>query len=330
MNNFKNRMHSVFWETENKQNHTVLLITIIIAIVIISMISPNFFTYRNFSSILEQAALYLVMALGMTFIMITGGIDVSVGSIVGVVVAFIGLSFSVWGLPIWLTIVLALLIGIVCGVINGLLITKIKLPPIIATIATLNIFRGLAYMMIGDNIYYRFPQAFRSLAIAKLFDIPSSVYFSLIASVLCFLFLKYHYTGRHAIAVGANPNAARLAGINSDNTIIKIYGLAGLLFGFAGIIMTAKLNSAQAVAGTGIELHIIAVTVIGGTSLAGGFGTILGTVMGTILIALLENSLIIMNVSYFWQKFVLGLMIVFAVALRTLRQERKAKGKQGK
>ena len=330
MKNFKERMREFFWETEHKQNHTVLLITILFSILIISLISPNFFTYRNFASILEQMALYLVMALGMTFIMITGGIDVSVGSVLGVVVAFIGIAFSVWGLPIWITIILALVIGTAAGAGNGLLITKVKLPPIIATIATLNIYRGLAYMMIGDNIYYRFPRAFRALATTKILQIPSSVYISLIFAVLCYMFLKYHYTGRHSIAVGANPMAARLAGIRADSTIIKIYGLAGFLFGIAGIIMTAKLNSSQAVAGTGIELHIIAVTVIGGTSLAGGYGTILGTVMGTILIAILENSLIIMNVSYFWQKFVLGLMIVVAVAFRTLRQERKVKGKQGR
>jgi ribose/xylose/arabinose/galactoside ABC-type transport system permease subunit len=209
-------------------------------------------------------------------------------------------------------------------------VTKVKLPPIIATIATLNIYRGLAYMMIGDNIYYKFPAAFRALATTKILQIPSSVYFSLIFAALCYLFLKYHYTGRHAIAVGANNTAARLAGVRSDLTVIKIYGLAGFLFSIAGIIMTAKLNSSQAVAGTGIELHIIAVTVIGGTSLAGGYGTILGTVMGTILIALLENSLIIMNVSYFWQKFVLGLMIVVAVAFRTLRQDMKKSKSQGK
>lgn len=327
MEYFMRKVKSAFLETEHKQNHTVLLVTIIIAIIGISIISPNFFTYRNFVSILEQSALYLVMALGMTFIMITGGIDVSVGSTVGVVVAFIGLAFGVWELPIWLSVILALAIGTTCGVINGLLITRIKLPPIIATISTLNIFRGLAYLMIGDNIYHSFPKAFRNIAIFKVFQIPMSVYFSFVVAVMCYLFLKYHYTGRHSIAIGANQTAARLAGIRSDLTTLKIYGLSGLLFGMAGIIMAAKLNSAQAVAGNGIELHIIAVTVIGGTSLLGGYGTILGTVMGTVLIAILENSLIIMNVSYFWQKLVLGLMIVIAVAMRTLRQERKAKAK---
>ena len=320
-----NKFKEIFWSDEHSQNHTVILVTILAAVAIISMISPNFFTYRNFVSILEQSALYLILAIGMTLIMVTGGIDVSVGSILGLSVAVIGFSFNVLDLPVPVVVLIALITGGLCGLTNGLFITKIKLPPIIATIATLNIFRGLSYMLVGDNIYYRFPQAFRSIATAKLFDIPSQVFIALAVALAVLFFLKYHYAGRYSVAIGSNIVASRLAGIRSNKVICLVYTIAGVLGGLAAIIMTAKLNSAQAVAGSGIELHIIAVTVIGGTSLAGGYGTILGTMMGTVLIAILENSLILMNVSYFWQKFVLGLMIVFAVALRTMRNQQKIK-----
>lgn len=319
---FKNIKMKI-WENEHNREHIILLVSVIIISIFISTINPRFLTYTNLVNIFQQISIYLILAVGLTLIMTTGGIDVSTGAILGLSTCVIGLSLKVWYFPVWLTVLVGLLAGALCGFFNGLLVTKIKLPPIITTIATLNIFRGIAYIMVGDNIYYRFPATFRNIAQAKFLNIPMQVYIASLVAILGYIFLKYHYLGRYTIAVGANPEAARLAGIDEKRVKIIIYTLSGLMGGLAAIIMTAKLDSAQAVAGLGMELHIIAVVVIGGTSLFGGYGTIIGTIMGTFLIGILENSLIIMNVNYHWQLFVLGSMIVAAVAFRTLGKHYK-------
>lgn len=287
---------------------------LILLCLIMWILSPRFLTLPNLINITQQTSINAIIAVGMTFVIISAGIDLSVGSIVafsGIVLA----SAIEAGVPIPAAILIGVLIGLLCGVINGLLITFGKLPPFIATLGMMSVARGLALIYSGGRPISGFPESFRFLATAEVFHIPFSVIIMIIVAVIAHLLLTRTKFGRYTYAIGGNEEASILSGINVKFYKTFIYGFCGLLSGVAALLLTARLNSAQPTAGTMYELDAIAATVIGGTSLMGGEGTITGTLIGALIMGVLRNGLIILGVSSFVQQAVIGAVIILAVLI---------------
>lgn len=289
----------------------LLLITIILSIV-----SPNFMTVDNILNVLRQVSINALIAFGMTFVILTGGIDLSVGSILALASA-VTAGMLASGMDPILAILIGLLAGSVMGAINGFIITKGKVSPFIATLATMTVFRGL-------TLVYTDGRPITGLSNSELFVlmgkgyvgwIPVPVIWTIVAYFILYFILKKTTFGRRVYAIGGNEEAAILSGIRTDRVKIWIYSMTGLLSALAGIILSSRLNSAQPTAGASYELDAIAAVVLGGTSLSGGRGWIFGTLVGALIIGVLNNGLNIMNVSSFYQQVVKGGVILLAVLL---------------
>lgn len=276
--------------------------------------TPFFLTVSNLLNIAEQAAIIAIVAVGMTFVIITGGIDLSVGSVLafaGVVMA----SVLHADVPLPLALAAALGTGLFCGLVNGALITVGRLPPFIATLGMMSVARGTALMFTEGRPVSGFGGGFRSLATGEVLGLPASVVIMAGVYVLAHLVLTRTKLGRYTYAIGGNEEAALLSGVNVKFYKAAVYGIAGMLSGLAAVILTARLNSAQPIAGMMYELDAIAATVIGGTSLLGGEGTVLGTLIGALIMAVLRNGLNILGVSSFVQQVVIGSVIIVAVLI---------------
>ena len=292
------------------------IIGLLVIIVIISIMSPSFLSLNNILNVLRQVSINALIAFGMTFIILTGGIDLSVGSILaltGAVTA--GLMAS--GVDPILAMLIGLVLGAVLGAINGLIIAKGKVAPFIATLATMTIYRGLTLVYtegrpisgLGDSI------TFQMLGKGYLLGIPVPVVTMAISFIVLYFILKKTTFGRRVYAVGGNEEASILSGINADRIKIYVYALTGLLAALASLILTSRLNSAQPTAGNMFELDAIAAVVLGGTSLTGGRGWIVGTLIGALIIGVLNNGLNLIGVSSFFQQVVKGAVILLAVLL---------------
>lgn len=304
---------------------------LIIIFVGFSFASPYFFTFNNVVGILISTAVNGLLALGVTFIIISGGIDLSVGTVMTLSSIMCGVFVTYWNLPISLGILAGILTGGIAGFINGLMISKMKLPPFIATLGMLNVARGLS-LVISDlrPIYFALDKNFNDIAMGSVlgsvipgFDIPNGVLIMFASAVLAGLILTKTIIGRYCFAIGSNEEAVRLSGVNIVVWKTAVYTVGGFFVGIAGIIIAARLNSAQPALGLGYELDAIAAAVIGGTSMSGGEGTILGTIIGAFIISTLTNGLRIMSVPQEWQIVVTGLIIISAVYLDILRRRKK-------
>jgi ribose transport system permease protein len=276
--------------------------------------TPFFLTVSNLLNIAEQAAIIAIVAVGMTFVIITGGIDLSVGSVLafaGVVMA----SVLHREVPLPLALAVALGTGLFCGLVNGALITVGRLPPFIATLGMMSVARGTALMFTEGRPVSGFSGSFRSLATGELVGIPVSVVIMVGVYVVAHFVLTRTKLGRYTYAIGGNEEAALLSGVNVRVYKAAVYGISGMLSGLAAVILTARLNSAQPIAGMMYELDAIAATVIGGTSLLGGEGTVVGTLIGALIMAVLRNGLNILGVSSFVQQVVIGSVIIAAVLI---------------
>jgi ribose transport system permease protein len=277
-------------------------------------LTPHFLTVSNLLNIAEQAAIIAIVAVGMTFVIITAGIDLSVGSVLafaGVVMA----SALQGGMPLPLALGAALGTGLVCGLLNGLLITVGRLPPFIATLGMMSVARGTALMFTEGRPISGFSGDFRSLATGEVLRVPAPVIIMVAVYVVAHFILTRTKLGRYTYAIGGNEEAALLSGVNVKLYKTMVYGLAGMLSGLAAILLTARLNSAQPIAGMMYELDAIAATVIGGTSLLGGEGTVFGTLVGALIMAVLRNGLNLLGVSSFIQQVVIGSVIIVAVLI---------------
>ncbi|MCP1355020.1 ABC transporter permease subunit [Aneurinibacillus migulanus] len=288
----------------------LLVITIILAVM-----SPNFLTLNNILNVLRQVSINALIAFGMTFVILTGGIDLSVGAILALSGALTaGLMTN--GMDPILAILVGLLAGAVMGMVNGLLVAKGKVAPFIATLATMTIFRGLTLVYTEGRPITGFDSdMFTMLGAGYLFIIPVPVIWTLGCFAVLYFILKKTAFGRRVYAIGGNEEAAILSGIKVSRVKIYIYALTGFLSALAGIILTSRLNSAQANAGMGYELDAIAAVVLGGTSLSGGRGWIFGTLIGAMIIGVLNNGLNLLEVSSFYQQVVKGSVILLAVLL---------------
>lgn len=286
------------------------LFSLIILVAFFSFSSPFFFNTENIMTIALQTSVIGIMAIGVTFVIITAGIDLSLGS----VVAFSGVAVC---------ILAGVLAGGLCGYVNGLLVTKMTIPPFIATLGLMMSVRGMNMVMTdGRAIYFADYPTFKLLAQGRLFDVlPYPVFYLVIVALVAGYILKKTVIGRYVYAVGSNEVAAHLSGINVQRVKIFVYAFCGLLTGIAGVILASRLNSGQPTVGVGYELEAIAAVVIGGTSLMGGIGTIGGTIIGAFIMSVLKNGLNLMGVSQFWQMVAMGIVVVAAVYLDTLRKK---------
>ena len=306
--------------------------SLILIVVIFSLASPNFFQSANLMSILLATAVNGVLAIASTFIIITGGIDLSVGTLMTFCAVIAGVFITFLGLPLWLGIVMAPVTGLVCGLTTGTFVAKLKIPPFIATLGMMMVTKGLSMVISGTKpIYFTNTPAFSDIsmgsaigAICPRLPVPNAVLILLVLAVLASLVLNKTLLGRYAFALGSNEEAVRLSGVNVDRWKIAIYALGGAICGLAGLIIASRLNSAQPALGQGYELDAIAAVVIGGTSLSGGEGTILGTIIGAFIISTLTNGLRILSVPQEWQTVVTGIIIIVAVYLDILRRRKPA------
>ena len=302
------------------------LIFLILLILIFSSLHPRFLHPLNIFNVMRQISITGLIALGMTFVIIVRGIDLSVGSLialcglVGAVIAKGGLveRFSVGvdtelANPWYWALAGSVLIGLLAGTANGVCITKLKVPAFVVTLGGLSAYRGTALLVSDGGPISGFNEAYRWIGQGKIGMVPIPVIIFLVFIVLCHIVLKYTVYGRYIYSVGGNPEAARLSGINIDLIIISTYIITGFFVGLAAFILSARLNSSEAVAGMGYELNVIAVVVVGGTSLFGGRGNILGTIIGAMLFGVLQNGLVLLNVSSYIQQIIIGIILILAV-----------------
>jgi len=302
------------------------LIFLILLILIFSSLHPRFLHPLNIFNVMRQISITGLIALGMTFVIIVRGIDLSVGSLialcglVGAVIAKGGLveRFSVGvdtelANPWYWALAGSVLIGLLAGTVNGVCITKLKVPAFVVTLGGLSAYRGTALLVSDGGPISGFNEAYRWIGQGKIGMVPIPVIIFLVFIVLCHIVLKYTVYGRYIYSVGGNPEAARLSGINIDLIITSTYVITGFFVGLAAFILSARLNSSEAVAGMGYELNVIAVVVVGGTSLFGGRGNILGTIIGAMLFGVLQNGLVLLNVSSYIQQIIIGIILILAV-----------------
>jgi ribose transport system permease protein len=307
------------------------VIALLIMCILLSFLTDRFLTGENAWNVMRQISVNVIVSVGMTLVILTGGIDLSVGSILalaGAVTAGMlkfGAEFTDWNLYIGFTLLGALvggiLVGTVLGWFNGITITRFKVPPFVATLAMLTIARGLTMLLTGGFPITGLGENMAFIGTGWFLGIPMPVWISAVIVLAAVVLTNKTKLGRHIYAIGGNETAARLSGIRIKNVKLIVYSIAGALAGVGGIIVTSRLDSAQPNAGFGFELDSIAAVVIGGTSLSGGKGTIMGTVQGALIIGILNNGLVLLNVSPFWQQVIKGFVILLAVVIEKLNSK---------
>jgi ribose transport system permease protein len=303
-----------------------VLLLVLVMVVVSYLLEPEvFLTWRNISNIFRQIAFNALLALGQFVVIVTAGIDLSVGSTLAL--AMMTMAVLAQGGYSWpVLIATPFLVGLLVGVVNGLGLTKLKLPhPFIMTLGMLNIARGLTNLVSGGVPISGLPDQVRwmgagNINVAEGFEIPVSLPVILISYALVAVFLQYTRTGRHIYAIGGNSQAARVSGINVDRTLVLVYGLCGMLAGFSGLLLAGRTNSGFPNAGLGQELDAISAVIIGGASFFGGRGTVLGVFAGALVIGLMRNVLNLRNVPVFWQQVLIGVVIIGVVYLDVLRR----------
>jgi ribose transport system permease protein len=282
-----------------------------------------FMTHGNWLNIARQASFNAILAMGMTFVILTGGVDLSVGSIVALSSVSGGLLMYNHGWSMWPAVLVILIAGTLCGLANGLIVTLGKIPPFIVTLGTMQIFRGIALQLTNGKPIFDITKKqpnFDIWGTRNYAGIPSPVIITVVVFVVLYLVLRYTRLGLYTYAIGGNEQATRFSGVNINRYKLAVYALMGCAAGIAGVMLSSRLNSAQPNVASGAELDAIAAVVIGGTSLFGGEGTIVGTLVGAVLMAVIRNGLTLMHVSAFYQQIVIGSVIILAVLIDRLRR----------
>ncbi|MFS0779261.1 ABC transporter permease [Neobacillus sp. 3P2-tot-E-2] len=313
----------------NALQQVLAFASLIVLILIFSISSSNFFQFDNIIGILLSTAVVGILALGATMIIVTSGIDLSVGTVLTLSSVMTGVFAVNLGFPVWAAVIGGIVTGAVTGLVSGTAIAKLKIPPFIATLAMMMIAKGLALVISkATPIYFTSLPSFNKIAMGSIIPgsgIPNAIFIFFGMAILASLILNKTIIGRYTFALGSNEEATRLSGVNVNKWKVIIYMIAGAFTGVAGIVMASRLNSAQPALGAGYELEAIAAVVIGGTSLSGGKGTILGTVIGALIMSVLTNGLQILSVPQEWQTVVVGAVILLAVYTDVLRNKKSAK-----
>ncbi len=297
------------------------LIGLILLCIVIAFLSDKFLTARNLTNILRQSSITALLAIGVLLPILTGGTDLSVGSIQGFTMCFLAYMSVTAGLNSGVAIVLTLALGLLVGYVNGLLLTRLHLPhPFISTLGMLNVARGLALIITDGMPISGLPASLRWFGSGEVGGVPVCV---LVVVVVCAIYhgiLNHTPFGRYVYSIGGSREAARLSGVNVDRVMNWVFASAGLMSAFAGLLLAGRVNSGYPLAGQGAELDAISAAVIGGTSLMGGEGTIVGTMIGVLIMGVLRNGLNLRNVSAFWQMVVIGAVVILAVWVDVLRR----------
>jgi ribose transport system permease protein len=312
----------------NVHEAPIILFTIFVTL-LFSIISPDFLQFENMRLILDQNISMFIVAIGMTMVILLGGMDLSVGSVLAVTATSVGLFLS-HGIHPWIAGAIGICIGVLCGMVNGYFIAVRKIPDIIVTLATMYIFRGIAVGISGGTWMTNFPEGFRFFGQGNLLGISFPLLIAIILIAIFIYLMKFTRVGRRIYSIGGNGPAAKLAGISVARTKFKVYALTGLLVGIASVIFAAKVGSVQAsTAGSGLAFEVMAAVLIGGGSIFGGVGTIAGTMLGVLFMGIVKNGLIISKVSPFWVDAATGFLIILAIVINTLQRIRQNKGKEG-
>ena len=307
------------WYRKQARSSTFGVALILLALcVVLTLSTDRFLTQTNLFSVMRAFSFIAIIAIGECMVIISGGVDLSVGSIFGFSGLIAAIALNRWGWSIPAGIVTGMVVGTGFGMVNGGLITKLRIPPFIATLGMLSVVRGLAYA-ITSGYPVRVPSEFNVLGQGYMGPVPYPVIYMAVLALIFSLFLKKTVLGRRIYAIGGNEEASAISGIRVDRVKLLVYTLAGLLAGISGVISIARLGVAQSTAGLGWELDVVAAVIIGGASLSGGKGTILGAILGAAIMGVLRNGLVLLNVSPYWQQAVIGLVIIIAIAADQMR-----------
>ncbi|WP_208590646.1 ABC transporter permease [Gracilibacillus suaedae] len=307
-------------EKVSKFREVGLLGFIIILVLVIQLLNPAFLTIGNLRDLLTNTAILSILALGMMLVLITRGIDLSIGATLALSGMITALTVSsVPGLNPILAILLGIVVGCFCGVMLGLLVSKIGILPIIASLGLMNVFRGLTFWTSGGEWVsaYQMPDSFKNIATSSILGINTLVFIAILTFLFFYYFVNTTITGRQIYAVGSNPDSASVSGINQTKILMLVYTMMGGLSGLAGVLWVSKYASAQGDTASGYELTVIAACILGGVSIAGGVGKVTGVLLGALLLGVLSNGLPLINVSPFWQMGIEGAIIMVAVLFNT-------------
>ncbi|MEM1485682.1 ABC transporter permease [Oscillospiraceae bacterium PP1C4] len=311
----------------NMKESGIIIPTIVYA-VFVQIVSPVFLSSSNIGNLLRQTGFTLISALGMTLVLIAAGIDLSVGSVLGLGSIVAGFCMVTLQLPIWLSIVIALAAGLIAGLINGAIVVKFDIPPMIMTLGMMYMARGVIFISTKGLPIYPIPKAFQAIEQSEIFGMPTIIPICLVLCLIFHFMLTRTTFGRSIYALGGNKDAARLSGIDTGKITIIVYAICGLMAALTGIMMSARLGSAQPSSGEGYEMNVIAACIIGGTSTFGGRGTILGTAVGALFMCTLSNSMTLMKVDVYYQKLVIGAVLVLAVIIDQYKRDMGKKKKK--
>jgi ribose/xylose/arabinose/galactoside ABC-type transport system permease subunit len=299
-----------------------ILIALLAVLTVFAVLNPVFLSPQNIADVTRNASFTFVAAVGAAYVFAAGGLDLSVGSLFGVGAVAGGLVIVDLGAPILVAVIVAIAASSLLGLVNGLVIVRARIPALVATLGMLYAARGLIMIVTEGQPIFPFPREITDLVIARIAGLPIMVILAIVLALVAHYGLNHMRFGREILAVGGNREAARLVGIPVDRISIAVYMLSGAAAGLAGILAASRLGTAQASAGSGFELTVIAAVIIGGTSMFGGSATIIGTVIGSLLLAVLSNGMTIIGLSPFYQNLLVGVVIVFAVALDQWRRTR--------
>ena len=311
---------------QSRRNYSFLLALTLVALLlllwaILAIATPNFLTERNIPNLLRQGSMIAILALGETFVIITAGIDLSVGAIAGFSTVVVAELIQA-GVPVWLAIVITLLVGLAVGVFHGFGITKMGLPPFIITLATLTSLRGIGLLMTNGATINITNKAFTDFATLDFFGIPSLFWMVILVAIPAYVLLDHTRWGRYLFAVGSSQESARLSGVRVKGIIYLAYSLSAVFAAFVGVLLATRIGIGNATQADGWELQAIASTVIGGTSLFGAVGSVHGPLIGAFILATINNGANLLNVNSFWQRIVTGVLIIVIVYFDGLRRRR--------
>lgn len=303
------------------------LVMIIALTITMAIAEPRFFEVSNLMIILQDAAIYMVLGMAMTIVITAKGIDLSVGAVAALSAVIMAMLIKDQGWGPFPAMIAAILVGLCCGLANGLVITKLKVPDLLATLAMDQVYRGIALVLAAGTVLARFPEPIPFLGRGKIMEIlPTASIIGLAALLLGYVIYHYTWLGRYAVAIGANREAAIQTGINIDRQKLYQYALMGTCAAIAGILLTGRLNAIQATAAHGFALHTIAAVVVGGTVLFGGRGTMFGTLVGVLLLAMVTNALVMLRFQFFWQLIAAGVIIIVSIGFYSYLQEGSGSG----
>lgn len=305
-----------------------LLIFIVMLSIFIQFKNSSFLSLENINDLLTNAAILSILAVGMMMVLLTAGIDLSIGSTLALsgMTAALVVSKNPDLSPL-LAILIGVAVGTVCGLIVGFLVSMLGVFPIIASLGMMNVFRGLTFMISGGKWVsaHQMSNSFKAIATSSIFGINTLIFIAIVIYILFYYFINYTRTGRQIYAVGSNVASAKISGINTKKTLLLVYTLMGTLSGLAGVLWVSKFASAQGDTATGYELNVIAACVLGGVSVAGGYGKVSGLLVGALLLGILNNALPLINVSPFWQSAIQGVIILVAILMNAYVKRRATK-----